>query len=598
MADPALENRMSTLPLPDLHFLLDDVLDLQGLLQAPRFAEHDLDTVHQMLELAQQLADEVFAPLAPVLDAHEPDLVDGRVVLPDGAKEALDAYLEAGFQAAAVDAEHGGMQLPYLVAMATNVLFGAANTPLLVYSSLSQAASNLLAAHGTPEQQAQWMMPMIEGRYYGTMALSETQAGSSLADLTTLATPQADGSYRLVGSKMWITGTDHQLGDNIVNLVLAKTPGAPPGTRGISLFVVPNMLPDETGACTVPNDVRVVGVNHKMGFRGAVNTVWALGDEGGATGWLVGEENRGLSYMFHMMNEARTAVGLGASTMAWAGYRHSLAYARDRPQGRPAMQRDPTAPQVNIVEHADVRRMLLLQKALSEGGLCLSLYAASLVDRQRVAEPAEAQRLGLLLDVLTPIVKAWCSHHGLRANDQAIQVLGGYGYTRDYPVERLYRDNRLNPIHEGTNGIQALDLLGRKVFAKGGGAVLLQELTAAVAAGKAGGEVAQELAEGLQVALGRVVKVTTALGAVGQSGQVERFLANATPYLHLVGHTVVAWQWLTQVLALGGRDDAFAKGKVAAARFFYRWELPKTDHWASLLDPIETTPLDCDPSWL
>jgi butyryl-CoA dehydrogenase len=589
---------MTTLPVADLQFFLDDVLGLRELLAAPRYAEHDLDTVEQMLQLAAQLADDVFAPLAPVLDAEEPRLVDGRVRLPAGAKEALDAYLEAGFQAAAVDAEHGGMQLPYLVAVATNVLFGAANTPLLAYSSLSQAAANLLAAHGSPEQQARWMVPLIEGRFYGTMALSETQAGSSLADLTTLATPQPDGSYRLVGSKMWITGTDHDLGDNIVNLVLARTPGAPAGTRGISLFVVPNLLPDETGACTVPNDVRVVGVNHKMGFRGAVNTVWALGDEGGATGWLVGEEHRGLAYMFRMMNEARTAVGVGAAAMAWAGFHHSLAYARERPQGRPAAQRDPTSPQVPIVAHADVRRMLLSQKALSEGGLCLALYAAGLVDRIAVAPAGEVPRLQALLDVLTPVVKAWCSHYGLVANDQAIQVLGGYGYTRDYPVERLYRDNRLNPIHEGTNGIQALDLLGRKVFAKGGGAVLLEELGAAVQRGRRAGGEAAELAEALQTAVDRVVAVTTSLGALGQRGEVERFLANATPYLHLVGHTVVAWQWLTIVLALGERDDERARGRRAAARYFARWELPKTAHWASLLDPVETTPLDCDPAWL
>jgi butyryl-CoA dehydrogenase len=284
--------------------------------------------------------------------------------------------------------------------------------------------------------------------------------------------------------------------------------------------------------------------------------------------------------------------------MAWAGFHHSLAYARERPQGRPAAQRDPTSPQVPIVAHADVRRMLLSQKALSEGGLCLALYAAGLVDRIAVAPAGEVPRLQALLDVLTPVVKAWCSHYGLVANDQAIQVLGGYGYTRDYPVERLYRDNRLNPIHEGTNGIQALDLLGRKVFAKGGGAVLLEELGAAVQRGRRAGGEAAELAEALQTAVDRVVAVTTSLGALGQRGEVERFLANATPYLHLVGHTVVAWQWLTIVLALGERDDERARGRRAAARYFARWELPKTAHWASLLDPVETTPLDCDPAWL
>ena len=595
------------LPLRDLQFLLWGLLRLPELLDSPRYDDHDDDTVLEMLTLARSMALEVFAPTAPVLDAHPPELVDGRVRMHPMAGEALSAYLDAGFQTAGFAADDGGMQLPYVVTAATNVLFGAANTPLLVYSSLTQAAANLLVAHGSDELKAEWLAPMIEGRFYGTMALSETQAGSSLADLTTRAERRADGTYRLVGSKMWITGTDHDLGDNIVNLVLARTPDAPPGTRGISLFLVPQFLRDERGAYTVPNDVRVVGLNHKMGFRAAVNTVWALGDEGGATGWLVGEENQGLKYMFHMMNEARTAVGLGAATMAWAGYRHSLAYARDRPQGRPMRQRDPSSPQVPIVQHADVRRMLLLQKALAEGAMALALYAATLVDRQRVAadrgDAGEAQRLELLLGVLTPVVKAWCSHHGLRANDQAIQVLGGYGYTRDYPVERLYRDNRLNPIHEGTNGIQALDLLGRKVFGHGAGAVLLQELGKGVARGVAAGGLAAELAGELQQAVERVVAATTALGGLGQTGDVERMLANATPYLHLVGHTVVGWMWLEQVVVaqrgLADDDsDVYLLGKQAAAQFFFRWELPRTAHWASLLDPVDLTCLQTDPDWL
>jgi len=594
-------------PLRDLDFLLWEVLSLGDLLTADRYAEHDEDSVRGMLELARSIAADVFAPVAPVLDAHEPELVDGRVRLHPAAKEALEAYLEAGFQTAGFAESDGGMQLPYLVSMATNVLFGAANTPLLVYTSLTQAAANLLVAHGSEALKAEWLPPMVEGRFFGTMALSETQAGSSLADLSTQAVAQPDGTYRLRGSKMWITGTDHDLGGNIVNLVLARTPDAPAGTRGISLFLVPQFLADEAGDYTVPNDVRVVGINHKMGFRAAVNTVWALGDEGGAVGWLVGEENHGLKYMFTMMNEARTAVGLGAATMAWAGFRHSLSYARERPQGRPVRQRDPAAPQVPIVEHADVRRMLLSQKALAEGGLCLSLYAAVLVDRERVAsdrgDDAEKRRLGLLLGVLTPVVKAWCSHHGLRANDDAIQVLGGYGYTRDYAVERLYRDNRLNPIHEGTNGIQALDLLGRKVFGHGAGAVLLQQLGKGVARGAEAGGLAAELSTVLQEAVGRVVAATTALGGLGQAGDVETMLANATPYLQLVGHTVVGWMWLEQVIvAQAGLDadpsDSFLRGKLAAARYFFRWELPRTAHWASLLNPVDRICLDTDPSWL
>jgi butyryl-CoA dehydrogenase len=584
-------------PLRDLTFLLEDVFRLAELLETPRYAAHEVDDLRAVLELASDLAEDVLEPIAGELDATEPRLVDGRVQLHPSVRPAIHALVEAGFLGASFDEAHGGMQLPYAVSMAANVLFGAANTPLTAYLGLTVAAANLLAAHGTPEQQATWMAPLVEGRFFGTMALSEADAGSSLADLTTVAVPADDGSYRLRGTKMWITATDHDLGENIVNLVLARLPDAPPGTRGISLFLVPRFLPDDQGAHTVPNDVRVVGLNHKMGWRAAVNTMWSLGDEEGAVGWMVGEPHRGLSYMFHMMNEARTAVGLGAAALAWAGYRHSLQYARERPQGRPVNRRDPSSPQVPIVAHADVRRMLLSQKALAEGGLALGLFAATLVDRQRTAESAEeAARLELLLDVLTPIVKAWNSHHGLRANDDAIQVLGGAGYTRDHPVERLYRENRLNPIHEGTNGIQAIDLLGRKILGKGGAAVLLQTIGASIAATEDEGPVARELAASLQVALQRVVQTTTSLGAVAQTGDAELLLANATPYLHLVGHVVVAWLWLDvarvaePLHATGG--DPFHAGKIAAARYFHRWELPRTAHWAALLDPIDRTCLD------
>ncbi|MCA9568102.1 MAG: acyl-CoA dehydrogenase, partial [Myxococcales bacterium] len=364
---------------------------------------------------------------------------------------------------------------------------------------------------------------------------------------------------------------------------------------------------DADGTLGDRNGVYVGGIEEKMGIHGSATCTVLLGDRGPCKGWLLESIGQSMPIMFHMMNEARIAVGMGASTMAWAGYRASLGYARERPQGRPLRDRDPTSAQIPIVGHTDVRRMLLEQKALAEGGLALSLYAASLVDRTRLAREAgdaeEARRLGLLLDVLTPIVKAWCSHYGVRSNDTAIQVLGGYGYTRDYPVERLFRDNRLNPIHEGTNGIQALDLLGRKVLGMGAGPVLLQEIGATLAEAASAGPVARELAGQLQVAVQRVVSVTTSLAGVGQTGDVDLLLANATPYLHLLGHTVVAWLWLRQVLVAEAQlashpDDAFLKGKLAAARWFSRWELPLTAHWASLLDPVDRTCLDTDPDWL
>ena len=426
------------LPLRDLTFLLDDVLGLPDLLGKGPYADHDAEGLAAMLEMAREMALEVFAPVADAMDSEEPRLVDGRVVVHPGAKPALDAFVEAGFAAAPHKAEHGGLDIPFAVHQAISALFGAVNSPLLAYAGLTIAAAGLLEAHGSQALKDEWLEPLVEGRYFGTMALSEPDAGSSLADLRTMAVPQGDGTWRLRGNKMWITAADHDVSDNIVHFVLARLPDAPAGTRGISLFLVPRLLPDEHGDHTIENDVRVVGINHKMGFRGAVNTVFSLGDNGGAVGFLVGQENRGLHAMFHMMNEARIGVGLCAACLAWGGYRHALGYARTRLQGRAISERDPTRPQVPLVAHADVRRMLLEQKALSEGALHLVLFAAALVDRQRVAAAAgdsgKVAELGLLLDTLTPIVKAWSSDYGLTASTASIQVLGGSGYTRDHPV--------------------------------------------------------------------------------------------------------------------------------------------------------------------
>jgi len=588
------------LPLRDLLFLLDDVLGLSDVLGHPPYADHDVDGLASMLDMAREMTLEVFAPIADSMDAQEPQLIDGEVKVHPDIKPALDAFIEAGFVAASHPSELGGLDVPFAVHQAIFAVFGSMNTPLLTYPGLTIAAASLLDAYGSEALKAQWLEPMVEGRFFGTMALSEPHAGSSLADLRTQAVPQADGTYRLRGNKMWITAADHDLSENIVHFVLARLPDAPAGTRGITLFLVPKLLPDAQGDFTIQNDVRVVGINHKMGFRGAVNTVFSLGDNDGAVGFVVGRENRGLHAMFHMMNEARIGVGLCAACLAWGGYRHALGYALSRTQGRPIAERDPTSPQVPLVAHADVRRMLLEQKALSEGALHLVFFAAMLVDRQRVAQAqgdaGKVSELGLLLDTLTPIVKAWSSDYGLQVSESAIQVLGGSGYTRDHPVERLYRDNRLNSIHEGTNGIQAIDLLGRKVLGKGGGMALLQWIHSVLDTAK--GPVSAELAKKLSEAVERVSTVTMALAGTAQSEGPEVLLANATPYLHLVGHTVVATLWLRQVTVAESREGDFYRGKEAAARYFFAWELPKTVHWAGLLSPVDRTCLDTRPEWL
>jgi butyryl-CoA dehydrogenase len=429
------------------------------------------------------------------------------------------------------------------------------------------------------------------------MCLSEPEAGSSLADITTKAVPATDGTYRITGTKMWITGGDHELTENIVHLVLAKAPGGGPGVKGISLFIVPKFLPDGTR-----NDVALVGLNHKMGNHATTNALLNFGDgthvpdsEPGAVGYLVGEEHKGLAYMFHMMNEARMAVGLQATATGYAGYLASVEYAKARTQGRPVGDKDPARAPVALIEHADVKRMLLAQKSYVEGGFALGLYCSMLVDEIRTSIGADRERAQLLLEVLTPIAKSWPAQWCLEANSLAIQVHGGYGYTKEFDVEQGYRDNRLNAIHEGTHGIHGLDLLGRKVVMQdGAGLTLLAERinqTVEVAR-KADGTAAyaNDLADALQ----RLVDVTATLWAAGDAATT---LANSTIYLEAAGHVVVAWMWLEQLIAASDHRGDFYDGKRAAGQYFYAYELPKVGPQFDLLAKLDRTTVDAQASW-
>ncbi|MCW2496854.1 acyl-CoA dehydrogenase [Jatrophihabitans sp.] len=584
----------------DLHFLLFDWLDVAELTKRERFADHSTETFEAVLDLAETIATRDFAPHNRTADVNEPRLVDGRVQLIPEVAAALSKFADSGLLAAHADASLGGLQLPSTVAKAAMAWFQAANVATSAYAFLSVANANLLVAHGTEVQIDSYARPLLAGRFFGTMCLSEPGAGSSLADLTTTAHEQPDGTYRLFGNKMWISGGDHEMSENIIHLVLARTPDAPAGVRGISLFVVPKFLLDDDGAPAERNDIVTAGLNHKMGYRGTTNAALNFGEGAyrpgggpGAVGFLVGARNAGLQLMFHMMNEARVGVGVGAAALGYTGYLHSLDYAKTRLQGRPATDRDPSKPQVPIIEHPDVRRMLLAQKSYVEGGLALGLYCARLVDDSQTASEADDRlQAALLLDVLTPIVKSWPSQWCLAANDLAIQVLGGYGYTRDYPVEQFYRDNRLNPIHEGTHGIQAADLLGRKVVHSGGAG--LDAFAAAVRAtiARAG---RTEHAVALSVAVASLVAVTHKLHGTGDPASA---LANASSYLEAFGHIVVAWIWLEQELAAAGRGGDFYDGKRAAAQYFFRFELPKARTQLELLDSLDATVLETAPAWL
>jgi alkylation response protein AidB-like acyl-CoA dehydrogenase len=592
----------------DLAFVLYELLDIEQLAQRPRFADHGRETFDAALDTAERIATEHFAPHNRKADLEEPTFDGERVHVIPEVKRALQVFCEAGLMAASKDYALNGMQLPVTVAQACMALFNAANVSTSAYAFLTVANANLIEAFGSDAQKRTYLPHLMSGRFLGTMCLSEPQAGSSLADIRTRAEPQSDGTYRLFGNKMWISGGEHELSENIVHLVLAKIAGGPAGVKGISLFIVPKYLVNADGSLSVRNDVALAGLNHKMGYRGTTNCVLNFGERGGAVGYLVGEPHRGLAYMFHMMNEARIAVGLGAVMLGYSGYLHSLAYARERPQGRPAGAKDPSQPQVRIVEHADVRRMLLAQKAYVEGGLALCLYAARLVDDQHTAPSEHAQREAhLLLEILTPIVKSWPSQWCLEANNLAIQVHGGYGYTREYPVEQLYRDNRLNPIHEGTHGIQALDLLGRKAGMQDGAALqlLMREIQVTVrAARKCDSPELRRSAEALNTAMDGLLETTRNLLCAAGNGEVELSLANASVYLEMAGHIVVAWIWLRQALAAVERlpaaragDRDFYQGKLQACAYFFRWELPKTAWQKDLLNNLDRTCYEMQDGW-
>jgi len=592
-----------------LDFLLNDWLNVAALTQRPRFADHSADTFTQVLDTCEKIARDKFAPFNRLVDVEEPRFDGEKVILPAATQGAWDAYAQSGMLSAAQDHDIGGMQLPYTLESAANAFFAKASVSI-GGGMLSVGNANLLMAHGSALQKQVFALNEFNGRFSGTMCLSEPQAGSSLSDVATRATP--DGAdfeaeplgprYRLKGNKMWISAGEHELTENIIHLVLAKIPGADgktvPGVKGISLFIVPKKLVGSDGQLTGErNDVALAGLNHKCGWRGTTNTLLNFGEgkftpggAAGAIGYLVGQPGNGLRYMFHMMNEARIGVGMAATMLGMAGYEASLDYARQRPQGRPitAGGKDAAAPQVPIIQHADVKRMLLAQKAYAEGALALALYCAKLVDEQHTGEPAAAQEAALLLEMLTPIAKSWPSEWCLEANSLAIQVHGGYGYTRDFPVEQYWRDNRLNMIHEGTHGIQGMDLLGRKVVMNGGAGLKLLATTINTTISRAGQvDGLAEHAAALAAALQRLGAATKSAWATGVP---EDALANATPYLQAFGHVVLAWVWLDVAMAVSARgdrvphgQDGFGRGKLQACHYFFAYELPKIDAWLGVV---------------
>ncbi|MPQ84117.1 acyl-CoA dehydrogenase [Pseudomonas sp. MAFF 730085] len=590
----------------NLAFELYEVLDAEGLTQRERFAEHNRETFDAAISTARSIAEKYFAPHNRKNDENEPRFEDGKAILIPEVKPAVDAFLAAGFLNAARSFEAGGMQLPTLLSQACFAHFQSANAASTSYPFLTMGAANLIESFGTEAQKQRFLQPMIDGRFFGTMALTEPHAGSSLSDIRTRAEPAADGTYRLKGNKIFISGGDHSLSENIVHMVLAKLPDAPAGVKGISLFIVPKFLVNDDGSLGARNDVLLAGLFHKMGWRGTTSTALNFGDNGNCVGYLVGKPHQGLSCMFQMMNEARIGVGMGAVMLGYAGYLYSLEYARERPQGRLPDSKDPATAPVSIIQHADIKRMLLTQKAYVEGAFDLGLYAARLFDDTTTLETdAERTHAHELLDLLTPIVKSWPSEFCLKANELAIQILGGHGYTREYPVEQYYRDNRLNPIHEGTHGIQSLDLLGRKL-AQNGGAGLKQLIRLIAETGARAQQYAQltALRAPLEQLVARLQSVTLGLLTDLAQGKVNSSLANSALYLKVFGHTVIGWRWLEQAiraeegLAKGNAADvAFYKGKLQAARYFLTWEVPSCHHELAILEARDDTCLGMQDEW-
>ncbi len=590
----------------EFSFLLYEFLDTEKLLERPRYTEHSRDIFDSMLETANRIATDFFAPHNAKGDEHEPVFEAGKAKVMPEAFKAWRAFAEAGFLSAHWEADEGGLQLPEVVLRAAMAAFFAANVSTAGYPFLTIGAANMLRVFGTETLKQNYLPALGDGRSAGTMALTEPGQGSSLGDIKTYAVADPNGTYRLFGQKMFISGGDQDITENIIHMVLARIQGAPPGAKGISLFLVPKFLVNEEGVPVERNDVALAGLLHKMGWHNTTSTVLSFGERGGAVGYLLGEPHRGLAHMFQMMNEARIGVGLVASCIAYRGFSESLSYAKERPQGRLPSAKDPLSKQVRLIEHADVRRLLLAQKAYAEGALALCLYASALFeDQQTHPDPGERDRAALLLDVLTPVVKSWPSKYGCAANDMAIQVLGGAGYTKDYILEQLYRDQRLNPIHEGAEAVHGLDLLGRKVVMQGGAGYRLfaETVTAEIDRARDTADLApfgNALAEALQ----QLTEVTPILVAL-QGSDPDRALANATIYLDVFGKVTAAWMWLRQagvasraLAAFGDEADAdYYRGKLHAARYYFQWELPGSAAQFTLLRAIDTVPYDMQESW-
>ena len=568
----------------NLKFLMYEVNDTESLLKYPRYADHSREVFDMILDTAMRMGKDLFKPLFEEMDRKGPEYVNGEVKVHPKVRGIMREAGAGGWIASTFSYEDGGQQLPFTVGvMLPTAVFGAANYSASVYHGLTHGAAGLIVSYGTQEMKDTYLPKMIAGEWQGTMALTEPQAGSSLTDLTTTATPTDQGYYKIKGQKLFISAGDHDGADNVIHLALVRLKDAPPGVKGISLFIIPKKRVLADGSLE-PNDVNCAGIYHKLGYRGAPITQLAFGENDDCRGWLVGEANKGLGYMFQMMNGARIDVGLAAAVISSAAYYASLEYARERPQGRKLTSKDPLSPQIPIIEHADIKRMLLFQRSIVEGSLALLFQCGIYEDLEHVTEGEEHENYNLLLELLTPVAKTYPSEMGILSCSTGLQILGGYGFCEEFPLEQLYRDVRIHPIHEGTTGIQGMDLLGRKMMMKKGKAaqLYLAEVRKAINDAEGDAEL-KPFADKLTAAVADLEKVTARQFEVAATKGPELFLADATLYLEFFGIIAIGWQWLRQASAAkkalaknpGEVDTNFYNGKLATCRYFFGYELPK-----------------------
>ena len=594
----------------DIRFVLYEMLDVETLTAYDYFADHSRETFDTVLDAAYQLAREVCWPAYSEMDRigalH--DAKSKTTHVPESMHKIWRAYKEGGWHGETAPAELGGQQVPGTVAAATALIFNAANTAANMYVGGAAGAAGLINSFGNETLKKTYLEKLYAGEWAGTMCLTEPQAGSSLSDVKTTAVKAKTGDYYLLtGTKCFISSGYHDLTENIIHPVLARLPDAPPGVKGISLFIVPKYRVNPDGSIGELNDVTTAGIEHKLGLRGNATATLSFGDNGDCRGWLLGEPHRGLAYMFQLMNHARINTGLQATSLASNAYQHALQYARERVQGRKISEKDPTTPQAPIIKHADVRRMLLAQKATTEGMFALLAYAAFLGDKERCS-PDGAERMAAIdiLDVLTPVCKAYGSEAAYDSIVLAIQCYGGYGFSEEFPLAQMLRDCKVFPIYEGTNGIQAMDLLGRKVVMKGGDPfrAVLAEISKTIDEASQI-DAMKDMADKVGAALNEVAETTTHLGGIAMGGDIEAYMSAATPYLRMFSRLVISWLFVWQSLiaqkalaaGVGAADQDYYQGKLATARFYLNNELPYLHATAQILKSGERTALDFNEAW-